>query len=259
MDDLTSWGAYGPDVGGARGGHGRRDFLKKAGIGAAAAWTAPIILSTEAAHAQGTTLMVTFVKEESGEAAGTADLVINNPATASGDRLLAFIATDSATVPPLTADGWNQLASQDTTGSPNDVRSFLYERTATGPGGQFTFGRGTGTGTFRGVIVAYHGVAAIGDQSGTPDTTDVPTHTFANVTTTADNNMIVRFGALGAGTSTWDDPGPTVENRVNTGGDRSILVFDSVLLSAGTAGAAAVGSSAPDTRAALHTVALSPT
>src|SRR5262245_21283021 len=85
MDDMTSGGPALPDDGGVLGSDGRRDFLKKVSIGAAAAWAAPLVISTQAAHAQGTLPPIEFVAAGSNDVPqGTNSVSVTNPGT-SGD------------------------------------------------------------------------------------------------------------------------------------------------------------------------------
>src|SRR5690606_32175701 len=91
------------------GTEGRRTFLKKAGIGAAAAWTAPTLLST-AAHAQGSGLPNIGFVAAGTEGAGTGNSVnAGMPAgVQAGNLLVAAISANG--VSTITAPtGWTEI------------------------------------------------------------------------------------------------------------------------------------------------------
>lgn len=269
MDDVTSEGVDAPDTGGVRGENGRRDFLKKVSIGAAAAWSAPILLSTQAAQAQGTVPGISFVAASASSATGngTINMTIANPAgVLANDRLLAIITTNPNTVDPLTAAGWTQLNTQNAPNVlGNNVRTFLLTRVATGGGGTFTFTRSQSglvldAGVFRGVIVAYRNVASLGVTGATADTSAVSSHTLPAITTTGPNNQwIVRLGGLGSVTRDWNAPPAGHVSRADSGNtDRAITVFDIPQASPGLAASVALGNTGGTTRAGLHSIALRP-
>jgi hypothetical protein len=258
MDDQTTLGNHARDDGGRR--DDRRSFLKKAGIGAAAAWTAPIVLSTQAAQAQGTVAGIEFVDENTSSVPqGTNTVSVTNPG-ASGDRLLAMVSVNPSATVNLPS-GWTQLDMQ-TTGN-NDVRNFILTRVADGST-SYSFTRvtsgGQPAGEMRATIVAYSGVGSVGPVLGQPEANPLSTHTFPSVTTTgANNQMIVRLGSLGDSTSSdWSAP-PSGTVRLDTGASqRAHLVFDSVQASPGATGQIVVNNTPAATRSAQHTVALVP-
>jgi hypothetical protein len=271
MDDQITPGDDAPFNGRPRDTADRRNFLKKAGIGAAAAWTAPILLSTSAAHAQGTVPAIEFVDAATASVSGggtiqgpSPTLVVNNPpGVQNGDLLLAIVTSNPNST--LTAAGWTQLATVDSTALTNNVRTFLLHRTATGGGGTFSFTRAfsgfvADGGVFRGAIVAYRNVASLGPNATGVSTSLTATHTFPSVTTTGANDQwIVRLGGLGSVTRDWNAPPGTSNSRVDTGNNnRTIAVFDSIQASPGSTGTQALGNSGGTTRAGMHTIALVP-
>jgi hypothetical protein len=261
MDDETNLGDAPFDGGTPDSAGDRRSFLKKAGIGAAAAWSAPLLLSTQAAQAQGTLAGITFVNVTSDVVAqGTNTVAVNNPGQ-SGNLLLAFVSVNpSATV--TTPAGWTVVDTQAT--GNNDVRSFVYQRVADGSL-SYSFSRvtsgGQPAGVMRATIVAYAGVASVGPAAGAVEANPLSTHTFPSVTTTGPSNQwIVRLGSLGdSTTSDWSAPPGGQTTRLDTGaGQRAHLVFDSVQASPAATGTVVVSNTPAATRSSQHTVALVP-
>lgn len=208
-------------------GHGRRAFLRKVGVGAAVAWTAPVVLSNPASAGPGSVLGApTLVGGNGGTVpGGTADLALTLPTgTANGDLLLVVVsvATSSTVATPL---GWSLLSG------PNDTAGFLggnsrsyvfaYEG-ATASVASTTFTR-TGTGgNFRGAIAAYGpgggGAGVAIDAVATPNNNGYDnTPPFPGITIGGVDRTVVYLGNSGtAGTRTWSTPNPGGDVAVQT-------------------------------------------
>jgi hypothetical protein len=250
----------------------RRDFLKKAGIGAAAAWTAPMVIS-QAAHAQGTgPVAIQFVDSSTASNTGASLTVSAPPGIAAGDQLLAVVATNFGTATPLGQDPagtWTQLnttGTNSTTGNAtnqaNNVRTFLLARVAAVGDSTFTFTRTGGANTFRAAILAFRNVASVGPNtaanSGVATGGGTTSHTFPSVTTDGADQWVVRLGALAETSTAWSLPGAPDDVRFNSGAtNRPILAFSRVQAAAGASGTVGLTSTV-NSRAGMHSVVLRP-
>jgi hypothetical protein len=176
----------------------RRSFLKKAGIGVAAAWVAPTVLST-AAHAQGSGVFdaPTFRDGNSGSST-TTSLALGLPTgTDDGDVMLAVVTVDT-TVTVTTPTDWDLLSGPNNTTGGTNSRSYLFAYTGALAGLAVpTFTRSATTGLFRGAVATYApatgGAGVAVDASASPTANaNTATPTFPAVTFTAANTGINR-------------------------------------------------------------------
>jgi len=254
--------APGGGVDGGGGGGDRRDFLKKAGVGAAAAWTAPMLLSTTA-HAQGTDPQAPeFVP-------GSADTGFSGPTT--GTRSVT-LTSGSAGQPLLPGDLWIGLGAYSQAGALNppsgpgwtvwpaesggdgiySVQGIVVTRVLTAAdivSGQFTATYTTSSndatfGGLRAAAVAYRGtdltVAVTGlgvTQGGSTPSTATVTFPAAIPTPAATPNAVVRLGAargyggyLAGQDINWQ--GSLGTDRVNDNssntGDRALAISEQI-------------------------------
>jgi hypothetical protein len=218
---------------------GRRSFLKKAGIGVAAAWVAPTVLST-AAHAQGSGAMGAPLIRGAATSAdvpgGTATVDPGRPAgTADGDLMLAVVTcANNRTV--STPTGWTLLSGPNSTGGGTQIRSYNFAYT--GPSAasavtEFTRSPATQGGAFRAAIITFQpgsgGTGVAIDVTATP-LTDAgnTTRPFPAVTFTAANfglNRTVVYGGAAGGSATWTTPNPGASVGVQSvGNTRAITI-----------------------------------
>lgn len=241
---------------------GRRDFLKKAGIGVAAAWAAPVILSSPA-HAQGSPplpLPIEFVAAGAEVSSSTGTVTLNVPVPAgrlAGDLLVAMVATNNASTITPAGTGWTRVVNNNTGGLTN-VRGEIWTRTATGSeGATIGFARAPGIaitpGVFRVAMVAYRNVASVGAvTSGTGGGTS---QVFPAATTTTANSWVVRGGTSVGGATDWSTPvSPDVGRHDSGNVDRSLTVFDRPIAIAGPSGTATLTLSTARTAVRLTVV-----
>lgn len=177
----------------------RRSFLKKAGIGVAAAWVAPTVLST-AAHAQGSggPLAAPTFRDGFGGSSAATTLVLTRPDNTVDDDLMIVVLTVDTAVTVATPTDWTLLSGPNNTTGGTNSRSYLFAYTgASASSVGTTFTRSATTGLFRGAIATYapgtsgSGVAV--DASATPTANaNTATPTFPAVTFTAANSGINR-------------------------------------------------------------------
>jgi hypothetical protein len=249
-------------------GNARRDFLKKAGIAGAVAWTAPTLLST-AAHAQGTSNPNIIFVGAGAEVNTTrafaltaANQTLQVPVPAgrqAGDLLMVVITTNgSSTVAAV--PGWTEISAGSVTSGATTTQSLVRVATATGSEpATIAFTRNvqafsTG-GIYRIVMVAYRNVASLGADAVTNQTAQT-THTFPSVNTTIPNSVVVRFGTSQGGAATWSTATSPYTQRHNSGNaDRGHVIFDSAINPFGASGTASLGISA-SRDAVRHSVVL---
>lgn len=195
---------HGPDHGGSARPD-RRAFLTKLGVGAAAAWTAPVLLSNPAPAGPGTPGTAPFFVPGSvatNDNAGEDNTIsVGRPAAIqNGDLVLAIVAA-GANRTIITPAGWTPIASPQTSGTSDffggdGVRAYVFWRYATAGVTSYSFTKNTfGGGAMTLAVVAYRGDGTVrvdeanGQAQSTGNTKQFP------AVTAAPNRTVVRLGA----------------------------------------------------------------
>lgn len=194
----------------AQVGHDRRAFLTKLGIGAAAAWTTPVLLSNPAAAGPGTPGpapgFVPGSTATSNNAGAVNSIGVSRPgAIQNGDLVLAIVAVGVGwTV--ATPAGWTPIASPQQAGTGDflggdGVRAYVFSHVATGGDSPYAFTKNaTGGGAMTLAIAAYRadGVVKVDVAAGQPQTSATgTTKQFPAVSPVDPNRTVVRLGAGG--------------------------------------------------------------
>jgi hypothetical protein len=197
-------------------GASRRSFLTKLGVGAAAAWTAPVLLSSTASAGTGPGTpgpAPDFVVQTSASNLNDSQTFARAGSIQNGDLLLAIVAIGIQGNPTITAPAdWTLVSGPISAGNQGiggalgtQIRAAVYSHVAATGEAPYTFSRSTGDDTAMTVgLVAYSGAGTlrIDDSNGAADAGGTA-KTFPAVTPTGSNRTIVR---LGAG-SNWPSPG----------------------------------------------------
>ena len=239
----------------------RRAFLTKVGVGAAAAWTAPVLMSSPVSAGPGTpgpapVFRPNSVATEFNAGAANTLSVPRPQAIANGDLVLAIVAAGAGRS-IATPAGWELVTAFQQAGTSDffggdGVRAYVFSHVAA-PGDSpysFTKSGDAGGGAMTLAIAAYTGTGTVRVDvaAGQPQTSATgTTKQFPAVTPSGPDRTIVRLGAAGNfidvfGSQNWTAwPAPNVRVASEGYGDFGGVGSRALTISDGTGATAANG------------------